>query len=53
MSGLTICPNSLIYFLKKPTASKNPLSLKIMVGFSNTSMMITLPRLEIILSAKI
>ena len=53
LSDLTICLNPYIYFLKKLTAPKNPLSFKIVVNFSNASMTATLPKLGIISFAKI
>ncbi len=53
LSGLAICPNPWIYFLKKPTASKNPLSFEIVVGHSRASIAITLPGSGIVPSAEI
>ena len=52
-SSLAIYPNPWIYFLKKLIASKNPLSFKIVVGHSSTSMAFTLPRSEIVPSTEI
>ncbi len=42
-----------VYFLKKPTTSKNPLSFEIVVSFSSTSIIATLPGFEIVPSAEI
>jgi len=53
LSGLAICPNPWIYFLKKPTASKNPLSFEMVVGRSKASIAATLFRSEIVPSAEI
>jgi len=53
LSGLAICPNPWIYFLKKPTAPKNPLSLEMVVGHSKALIAVTLPRSGIISLAEI
>jgi len=53
LNGLAICLNPWIYFLKKSTAPKNPLSLEIVVSYSRTLTAATLPRLGIIPSAEI
>src|SRR6266498_531234 len=53
LSGLAICPNPWIYFLKKPTAPKNPLNFEIVVGRSRASIAVTLPRSGIVPSAEI
>ncbi len=52
-SDLAICPNPCIYFLKKPTASRNPLSLEMVVSHSSASMAITLSELGIVPFAEI
>jgi len=53
LSSLAICPNPWIYFLKKPTASKNPLNFEIMVGHSRASIAATLPGSGIVPSSEI
>ena len=53
LSGLAICPNPCIYFLKKPTTPKNPLSFKIVVGHSRASIATTLPESGVVPSSEI
>ena len=53
VSGLAICPNPWIYFLKKPTAPKNPLTFEIVVGRSKTSIACTFPGSGVVPSADI
>src|SRR6266540_1446266 len=53
LSGLAIYPNPWIYFLKKPTAPKNPLNFEIVVGRSRASMAVTLSGSGIVPSAEI
>ncbi len=53
LSGLAIYPNLQMYFLKKPTTSKNPLSFDIVIGLSNASIASTLPGSGIVSSAEI
>jgi len=53
LSDLAICPNPWMYFLKKPTASRNPQSFEIVVDLSNTSIAVTLPESGIVPSAEI
>jgi len=53
LSNLAICLNSWIYFLKKLTAFRNPLSFKIVVNYSNASIATTLLGSGIVSSTKI
>jgi len=53
LSSLTICPNPWIYFLKKPTALRNSLSLEIVVDHSKVSIATTLPGSGIVSNAEI
>src|SRR6266511_361961 len=53
LRGLAICLNPWIYFLKKPTAPKNPLNFEIVVGHSRASIAVTLPGSGIVPSSEI
>jgi len=53
LSDLAICLNPWIYFLKKPTAPKNPLNFEIVVGHSKASIAVTFPGSEIVSSLEI
>ncbi len=53
LSGLAICLNPWIYFLKKPTAPRNPLNFEMVVGRFSASIAATLPGSGIVPSLEI